>query len=244
MRNAITRKRLAWLAAAMCVALFVRPLVAGTSAQPGSHRTQATPGPPESREIQELRAALGGTRLTTSPRELTGVEDVGRRVPHARLIEPQVRQQLEEKLAILLGEAAARAAPQADAAAKPSGLRPAGPTPAPDLARPRGIVEEVQGPFSSQEITVENAWQEQVNGQWVQVYAGALASDPAQGVVIVLAQTSEGMSGSRHPTPVKAGAVRLVSADGLRLTLVAASGATIYFDAAARQFVPPPGSSD
>lgn len=220
MRNAITRKRLAWLAAAMCVALFVRPLVAGTSAQPGSHRTQATPGPPESREIQELRAALGG------------------------MLEPQTRQGLEEKLAILLGEAAARAAPQADAAAKPSGLRPAGPTPAPDLARPRGIVEEVQGPFSSQEITVENAWQEQVNGQWVQVYAGALASDPAQGVVIVLAQTSEGMTGSRHPTPVKAGAVRLVSADGLRLTLVAASGATIYFDAAARQFVPPPGSSD
>ena len=229
MRNAITRKRLAWLAAAMCVALFVRPLVAGTSAQPGSHRTQATPGPPESREIQELRAALGG------------------------MLEPQVRQGLEEKLAILLGEAAARATAQADyaaidrrvnRAAKPAVLSAAGPTPAPDQARPRGIIEEVQGPFSSQEITVENAWQEQVNGQWVQVYAGALASDPAQGVVIVLAQTSAGITGSRHPTPVKAGAVRLVRADGLRLTLVAASGATSYFDAAARQFVPPPGSSD
>jgi hypothetical protein len=174
------------------------------------------PGPAAADEQQVLQQALAGP------------------------VEGEARQSLEEKLEIVERESQARALAQALDIPKPLGAAAAAPTAAPEVERPAGIFEDVQGPFSSQELVVANAWQGQIDGEWVQVYAGALTDDPTQGVVVVLVAGQPGAaSGSQHLTPAKAGAVRIVAAEGTRLTLEAADGTRFTFDAATRQFTTP-----
>ncbi len=113
------------------------------------------------------------------------------------------------------------------------------PVATPDEPWPTGIIEEGQAPLPAAAITVKNQWQGVISGQYVQVYAGALPDDPAQGVVIVAvtSPTLEPVSVQRFVTPSKAGAVRIVSEQDQRLTLHSASGVSSVFDLPSRAFL-------
>jgi hypothetical protein len=169
---------------------------------------------PEAAELRQIQEALAGP------------------------VDAPTRNSLEEKAALIANEQEAQAQAQAVGALKPTGAPGALPSAAPEQ-RPTGIFEDVIGPFSPQEMIVTNAWQDRVNGQWVQVYAGASADDPTQGLVAVLVQPLSASTGSLHATPSRAGAVRITSAHGSLLTLTAEDGSIFVFDASTRQFTGP-----
>jgi hypothetical protein len=66
------------------------------------------------------------------------------------------------------------------------------------------------------------------------VYAGAARDDPSQGL---LAVRSIGLT-TVYRAPIRAGAVRIVAADGERLSLVTSSGTQLVFDVSSRSFGP------
>jgi len=106
------------------------------------------------------------------------------------------------------------------------------------------IVETGLAPFSSEEILVENQWQEIKDGNYVTVFAGASGGDHSQGLLIITAETVNGehpipSAGGGYLSPMKTGALGVVGADGERLTLASAGGATLFFDVASRLFASP-----
>lgn len=121
-------------------------------------------------------------------------------------------------------------------------LTPAGQITKPQ--RPAGggtIVESQQAPLPGQLFSIANYWYTTQGSQVTQVFAGADRRDPTQGVVVVI------IPGNGQPappyqvyrTPTKSGSVRVVDAQGQRLTLRTDSGITITFDVLARQFTSP-----
>lgn len=130
---------------------------------------------------------------------------------------------------------------EANRAPKDPTLAPAPPT-AQDPPFPTGIFEGGEGVFYSGDFTIHNRWQGFTDGIATQVFAGSLYQDKEQGVVIIL----RAARGERYLTPIKAGAVRIVSVDNLRFILESISGEVFYFDFPSRQFVesltatPPP----
>jgi len=111
-------------------------------------------------------------------------------------------------------------------------LAPAPPTTEP-IPFPTGIFPGGEGAFPSFEFTIQNRWQAIMNGEPIQVFAGSLFDDSQQGLIIVLGASS----GGRYNTPIKAGAVRITTESGLRLTLLADDGTTFYFDVPSRLYV-------
>lgn len=132
-------------------------------------------------------------------------------------------------------------------------------TPQPTPTIITGIQDIQLSPFNSEEALVENRWQGFIGGQFVRVYAGRLTADSEQGFVAIergLADSGKGYliqpSASavlvapdgtpiaagdisshtlqKYLTPRKGGTVRIVSVDGLRLTLTSKSGKTFIFD--------------
>ncbi len=106
------------------------------------------------------------------------------------------------------------------------------------------IVESGQAPFPAMMYLFENQWYAQVGNEYVNVWTGAEGSDPSQGVVVVAYLPVPGTNttprpGARYLTPSKAGSVRIVDADGMRLKLVAKNGASFTFDVASGKFVSP-----
>ena len=92
---------------------------------------------------------------------------------------------------------------------------------------------------------ITSMWYEESGNQRIIVYAGALRDEPgvttaaSQGVVIVQLETLDHAmlsGGGTFPTPIKSGAVTIVSARGERLTLQSVNSATFYFDVPTRQF--------
>ncbi|HWD47900.1 MAG TPA: hypothetical protein VHM23_30020 [Actinomycetota bacterium] len=133
-------------------------------------------------------------------------------------------------------------APRADKAALRAARAQAAtapPAPAAAPAPPTGIIDDVQGALPTSTDRLLNAWQGEVDGRLVAVYAGARAGDGAQGVVVVV--TLEGGNGARFSqralaTPSRSGAVRVVAAHAPLVTLRATSGATFTLDVTARRF--------
>jgi hypothetical protein len=83
-------------------------------------------------------------------------------------------------------------------------------------------------------ITALNGWFGFWDGNEVSVYAGASYDDPDQGVIVILMRNApEG----NLPTPTKHGAVRVVSVNNNRLTLVSTDGTTYYFDIPSLSYV-------
>ena len=80
-----------------------------------------------------------------------------------------------------------------------------------------------------------NYWVGLVGDQWVYVYAGYQDADPTQGGVVVKWHGSP--PGDFIPTPVAAGSVKIVSAQGTVLTLLATDGTTFLFDVRSGDFV-------
>jgi hypothetical protein len=135
------------------------------------------------------------------------------------------------------GKAAADAAPTpslADAARLSHGNLPA-PTAA---SASRAIVESGQAPFPGSLYTFENRWFKSTGDGDLVVYAGAERDDPARGLVAVRLVGSTPGAAAVYHTPVAAGAVGIVAAEGERLTLVSISGARFVFDVSSRTFVP------
>jgi hypothetical protein len=82
-----------------------------------------------------------------------------------------------------------------------------------------------------------NYWQGHVRDQWVQVYAGIQDEDPKQGGVVVVPYGLP--PGEFLPTPVAAGSVKIVAAQGTLLTLLAEDGSTFVFDASSSSYGTP-----
>ena len=135
--------------------------------------------------------------------------------------------------------ATARAAPQPPKEQLTGHAKTTKPEPRPLPTWPSGIFAEQQAPFPSTTIAVENQWQaNDLGGVHVQVYAGADGLDRSQGLVIVKTTSFDlkTVSASYHPTPLKAGAVRISHEKGELLTLTSKSGATFVFNVASRTF--------
>jgi len=101
--------------------------------------------------------------------------------------------------------------------------------------RETGIIENPSVPFSSMDFKITNAWQELVNGNYILIFAGSLANDPNQGVLL-LESDIPGDSGG-YLTPRKNGTIRIVMVKGLRLVLETPTNDLFYFDVPARRFV-------
>jgi hypothetical protein len=80
-----------------------------------------------------------------------------------------------------------------------------------------------------------NYWVGHVRDQWVSVYAGSQDPDPTQGGVVVMPYGAP--PGEFLPTPVAAGSVKIESAEGTTLTLLAADGTTFVFDVDSESYV-------
>jgi hypothetical protein len=110
--------------------------------------------------------------------------------------------------------------------------------PQPAAARPVGIDVPITPPsiLSSDRAKIENAWQDQLDGIWVQVFAGCIPGNQAQGVVWVVEEPPGGTKIHAYRTAEPAGCVRIVAADGTRLTLKATDGRSLIFDVATQEF--------
>jgi hypothetical protein len=147
--------------------------------------------------------------------------------------------------------AAAQAAPKPpkDVAKPPRIQRPSLPSaeqpgqtalsPLPHQAAGAGtIVESGLAPFPGSLYTFENRWYETTGQGDLVVYAGAERDDPAQGLVATrLIGVTPGPA-AVYRTPMRSGAVRIVGAEGKRLSLVSGSGARLVFDVPSRTFGP------
>lgn len=105
-----------------------------------------------------------------------------------------------------------------------------------DFSRlPSGIFDGFQSPFSADEVTITNQWQGMLGELWLQVFAGVLVGDPAQGIVIVAIPDSP--DGGLYLSPVLSGALTITeeSAPGL-LLLTDEQGGSIYFDINSLQY--------
>jgi hypothetical protein len=80
-----------------------------------------------------------------------------------------------------------------------------------------------------------NYWVGHVRDEWVFVYAGSQDADRTQGGVVVVPTGSP--PGDFLPTPVAAGSVKIVSAQGIALTLLTADGTTFVFDVESESYV-------
>jgi hypothetical protein len=132
--------------------------------------------------------------------------------------------------------------------AKPG--RTARPQSRPDPKPPAPGLMPVSSPFSSGQYLVgELGWQEVRGARTKIVYAGALAPDPSQGIVIVTtwvvrassdatAAAGPAMTFVAHLTPAKVGPVEIVAADGSVLTLRTSDGTKpLRFDVATGAFL-------
>ncbi|TLN16496.1 hypothetical protein FDZ74_07975 [bacterium] len=149
--------------------------------------------------------------------------------------DPTAAALLLEKAAPLSAAQAAQATAQANAPQKSSelcGLAPAldaNATPAPTVEIPRGISDWLQPPFSTQDVTVTNQWNDQVDGVWLTAYAGALGQDPEQGVIIAV--DAQG-NYTRYLLGAGSGAAQFVAAEGALVTVETTGGATLTLDMA------------
>jgi hypothetical protein len=104
---------------------------------------------------------------------------------------------------------------------------------------PEGIFETGQAPLPH-DYVIENQWQTTLPNGHVRVYAGSLASDPSQGLVVVLTTSLDLKQGTTqvYLTPAKTGPIRIFDSYGQQLSLISKGGALLTFDVSARQFVP------
>ncbi len=105
-----------------------------------------------------------------------------------------------------------------------------------DFSRlPSGIFEGLLSPFSADEVIITNQWQGMLGEMWLQVFAGALVSDPTQGIIIVAIPDSP--DGGLYLSPSLTGALTITEevSPGL-LSLADEQGGIIYFDINSLQF--------
>lgn len=108
---------------------------------------------------------------------------------------------------------------------------------------PTGVFESSQTPFSAALYRISNHWRGKIGDEYVTVYAGAKTADPTQGVVVVLTTSAidladrTAQTGGLYLTAEKLGGLKLVAAQGTRLTLITSGGNNYLFDLANRGLV-------
>ena len=111
---------------------------------------------------------------------------------------------------------------------------PPEPTPNPDDL-PQGIFElDGEGDYQDIDLMAVNGWRGQVNGNAVTALAGWRFSNPAEGLLVVFTVNAPFQE---EPAPRQGGALRILSADGNRLTLSDEQGSLYYYDLAARRWL-------
>src|SRR5579859_5061525 len=108
-----------------------------------------------------------------------------------------------------------------------------------------GIYTSKAAPEPSANHTMTNWWQDLVNGERVQVFAGALQDNtiyppgPAQGLVVVNTIAIDVVNSTlqEYDAPSGTGVLTITAVSGSRLTLQSHNGGTLYFDVPTRQFV-------
>ncbi len=175
--------------------------------------------------------ALLGLGILASQAQAAGALEAALQSP---ALDEQVQASLKEKAEMAARMAADQAAGSKKAAPKQPGVLPdfsaelskAAETP------PTGIFEGGEAIIHGYEAAISNHWQGLPDGLLVQVFAGALADDPQQGVLYVAAWTQENNAPqiSCYLTPSRDGAARILSAENDLLTVQAAGGSTWTFD--------------
>ncbi|HNT24001.1 MAG TPA: hypothetical protein PKM21_06540 [Anaerolineales bacterium] len=152
-------------------------------------------------------------------------------------LDTETRKSLEAKLEILYSQATQQAIGIQQLTAMPENAKTfIPPTFEFDGQRETGIIQYPSVPFPSTEYKITNAWQDMINGKYVLVFAGTLASDPEQGVVVVLVESPRQYR--QYLTPTKSGAISIADAIGFRLVIRSSDNNEIYyFDVPAQKFV-------
>jgi hypothetical protein len=88
---------------------------------------------------------------------------------------------------------------------------------------------------------LNSGWRGILNGEYVDVWAGAYTHGLEQGVLVVFTRTLGLHTGleTLYDTPTADGAVQITAADGSRLTLTTATNHQFIFDVATRRWVNP-----
>jgi hypothetical protein len=89
------------------------------------------------------------------------------------------------------------------------------------------------------------AWRGIQNGWYLNLYAGgSVGFDSGQGMVLLDSQPIAGHTAKMElfNTPTRSGEVRIVSADGVRVTMLSTDGTQFVFDAGMRAWIPPSGT--
>jgi hypothetical protein len=162
---------------------------------------------------------------------------------------PTCQQQIAELNSRLLGSAPPadpEALRQRDAAYEKAFAQiRCGPVPSSSPAQPRpgdndppyipkqGIFEPAEDILAQWDFV--NYWVGPVRDRWVYIYAGSRDAEPTQGGVVVVPDGSP--PGEFLPTPGAAGSVKIVSAEGTVLTLLAADSTTFVFDVESESYV-------
>jgi len=101
--------------------------------------------------------------------------------------------------------------------------------------RVEGIQDVDSAPISPEEFSPTNLWQGWLSAGWVQVYAGGDAENSNLGILWVIVENSADFG--MYPAPGQGGALRIIQAQGARLTLENEAGQRLYFDLAARSYL-------
>lgn len=129
---------------------------------------------------------------------------------------------------------------RAAGAQNPAPKDPNAPYPAGTDAPPdKGIIDDPDGPFSSQEIRISNRWQGVINGIETTVYAGVESpdDDADQGIIITLSDFPTGVGKRTVLTPVRTGRVHIIAEQNSQLILAADDGSYLFvFDVGTAAF--------
>jgi hypothetical protein len=151
-------------------------------------------------------------------------------------LDEETRHSLETKVQILSAQVTERALAIQQLTAMPNASKQlVRPTYQVEGQRDIGIIEYPTNPFPSTEYVITNAWQELINGSYVTVFAGALANNPKQGMILVQMESPRRLR--QYITPDQSGEIKISSAKGLRLVVVSSNNKTYYFDVPAQRFV-------
>jgi hypothetical protein len=153
----------------------------------------------------------------------------------------QARSSLEEKLQMAQRIATQQAlALQVTPAVEAQGE--ASPTPFPTPQFETVFFEGSEGLVRPSLAAVQNGWQGMVEGVPMQVFAGASADDPAQGVIIVIifSDAPSGRAMSVYPAPTAHGWLRILSEANGMFQLSAKDGSAVQFDVRSAQFIAAP----
>jgi hypothetical protein len=112
-------------------------------------------------------------------------------------------------------------------------------TPETPIFLPTGIYDDQRVKISASLLFIDaqNAWGGFIDGHRFTLYAGSLQSDLDQGVVGLVINLPAGKSIEQFVSPSKHGALRVISEQNSRITLIASDGTIFYFDIPTRQFV-------